>query len=242
MVEAKPDQLLFAHVVGRPEADLDLGIAALMVGQLEYSDLDLSHYVGMLDEIAEAVKGKLSSDASVGERIKMLARVLFEERSYRGNIGDYYDPRNSFLNDVLERRLGIPISLAVIFIEVGRRIGIDAGGLNFPGHFLVRVEDADDFVIVDPFHGGMTLTVEELRQRLKAVLGPDAELTPDHLLPATKRDIVTRMLSNLAAIYRRANDTHRAVAVLERQAVLHPHNLRLTNELADLQQRLAEHN
>jgi len=235
-----PEQVLFAHVVGRKEAELDLAVAALMVGEIEYPQLDISHYVAELDALAESVSSQLVSGAGVLERVRVLGNVLFQEAGFRGNAGDYYDPKNSFLNEVIDRRLGIPITLAVVYIEVGRRIGLVAGGLNFPGHFLVRVENGADFVIVDPFHGGMALTIDELRARLKGVLGPSAELGPDHLVVAAKRDIISRMLNNLAAIYRRADDVDRAVAVLERQEVLHPDNLRLINELAQLRARAVE--
>jgi len=241
-VQPSADQVLFAHVVNRPDESVDLAVAALMVGEFEYPDLDIGAYVEVIDSIADDIRARLLSDASVVERVHALSRSLFEERGFRGNAEDYYDPKNSFLNEVIERRLGIPISLAVLYMEVGRRLGLAVGGLNFPGHFLVRVEDGNDFLIVDPFHGGTTVTVEELRQRLKAVLGPDAELGSEHLVAARKRDIITRMLNNLVAIYRRSNDVARAVAVLEREVVLHPDNLRLTNELAELRRRAAEQN
>jgi len=241
-VQPSADQVLFAHVVDRPDEAVDLAIAALMVGEFEYPDLDIGRYVELIEAMADDVRARLVSDASVAEKVQALSRALFQDQGFRGNGEDYYDPKNSFLNEVIERRLGIPISLAVLYMEVGRRLGLEVGGLNFPGHFLVRVDDGDDFLIVDPFHGGTTVTVDELRQRLKAVLGPDAELGPEHLVPARKREIITRMLNNLAAIYRRSNDVSRAVAVLERQVVLHPDNLRLTNELTELRRRAAEQN
>lgn len=234
------DQLLFAHVVDRPDDELDLAVAALMVAECEYPGLDISHYVAAIDDMAEQVGARLRSDASTRERVERLSRTLFEDLGFRGNSTDYYDPKNSFLNEVIDRRVGIPITLAVLYLEVGRRIGIEAGGLNFPGHFLVRVEAGHGFLVVDPFHGGLTVTVDELTKRLRAVLGPNAELQSTHLEPAPKRTIVTRMLTNLAAIYRRGNDLDRALAVLERQVVLHPNNLRMKTELDQIRRRVQE--
>lgn len=226
-------------MVGRADEELDLAVAALMVGEFLYPGLDVAHYVASIDDLSSLVRAKVVSDASVAERAKVLSQTLFEECGFRGNTQDYYDPKNSFLNEVLDRRLGIPISLAVLYIEVGRRLGLEIGGLNFPGHFLVRIEDDDGFIIADPFHGGMSVTLDELESRLRGVMGPDAQITSEHLQMASKRDIITRMLNNLAAIYRRADDVHSAVAVLERQVVLHPDNPRVTNELAEQRRRLS---
>jgi regulator of sirC expression with transglutaminase-like and TPR domain len=237
-VQPNADQLLFAHVVDRPDEEVDLAVAALMVAELEYTNLDVAHYVEAIESLAEGIRSRLPSEASVKERVRRVSRTLFEDQGYRGNAEDYYDPRNSFLNQVLERKTGIPISLAVLWMEIARRVGLVVGGLNFPGHFLVRVEVDDGFVIVDPFHGGLTVTIDELNARLRAVLGPDAQLAAEHLVPADKRAIVSRMLGNLSAIYRRDNDVSRAIAVLERQLVLQPKNLRLQTELAELRRRV----
>ena len=209
-----------------------------MVAEFEYPGLDIPAYIDRLDVLAETCQRAIRPQASPREAALMVNRILFEDLGFRGNTDDYYDPRNSFLNEVLDRQMGIPISMSVLLIEVARRVGVELSGLNFPGHFLVRFEDERDLLILDPFHNGLVLTVPELRDRLKSVLGPGAELGPEHLLPCSKHQIIARLLNNLAAIYRRANDVPRAIAVLERQAVVQPNNRRIEDELNDLRRRV----
>ena len=141
------------------------------------------------------------------------------------------------MNEVIERRTGIPISLAVLYIELGRRLGLDLAGLSFPGHFLVRYQSGDELLFIDPFHHGARLDVEALEGRLRRVVGPGAELAEEHLEPASKHHMLTRMLTNLAAIYRRAGDVYRGIAVLERMLVLDPANARVEGELKLLRRR-----
>ncbi len=167
--------LLFAHAVSRPDEDLDLAAAALLIAEREYEGLDVSVWLGRLDELAAAARRR-------GRDVGAVRTTLFEELGFHGNQDDYYDPRNSFLNDVLERRTGIPITLAVVFLETAWRMGIDAVGIAYPGHFLVRVGG----LILDPFHGGRELD--------------PASLSPEGLAPASKRAILTRMLHNLRAL------------------------------------------
>ncbi len=243
-MEPTPDQVLFAHVVDRPEDAIKLDVAALMVGEWEYEGLDVSHYVALLDGFAEQVTKTLESQEKThhGE-IRALNKVLFDKLGFRGNEDDYYDPRNSFLNEVIDRRVGIPISLCVIYIEVARRLDLDVVGVAFPGHFLVRHDDGKgDSLIIDPFHMGLTLDTEDLQARLESASGSDIQFTPELLMPASKKQILMRMLVNLSSIYRRDGDVHRSIHVLERLRILAPDDTKLQAELSRLRRRESELN
>ena len=230
-----PDLLLFQHVVEDGE-DVDLVVAALVAIEFEYPDLDVSRYVEQVDEFVD-LACDLAQGQPPGGAIRALDSAFFEHLGFHGNQGDYYDPRNSFLNEVIDRRTGIPITLALLYIELGQRMGLELDGLSFPGHFLVRYRDGDHLVFIDPFHRGARLDVAALEARLRRVVGPGAQLGEEDLAPAPKRQMLLRMLTNLAAIYRRAGDVYRGIAVLERMAVLDPTNARLEGELRQLRRR-----
>lgn len=236
-----PDLLLFQHVVGRGD-DFDLLVASLVAVEFEYPNLDVSRYVARVDAFAEMARsaiavGGTEQDAAPDGELIALDRAFFGHLGFRGNQDDYYDPKNSFMNEVIDRRTGIPISLSVLYIELGRRLGLDLAGLSFPGHFLVRYRTGDELVFIDPFHQGARLDVDALEARLRRVVGPGAELAEEHLEPASKHHMLTRMLTNLAAIYRRAGDVYRGIAVLERMLVLDPANARVDGELKLLRRR-----
>lgn len=231
-----PEQVLFAHLVDRPDDEIDLEVAALLLGDWEYPGLDVERYTTALDRMAEQVNA-MPRDGEEFAEVRSLNRVLFAKLGFRGNMDDYYDPRNSFLNEVIDRRTGIPISLSVVYLAVAWRLDINACGVSFPGHFLVRVDEDDDALVLDPYHMGLSLDPDELRDRLRTVEGASAELTPEHLRPASKREILTRMLANLAGIYRREGDVPRAVQVVERMLILEPDNEPLERELATLYRR-----
>ena len=235
-----PDLLLFQHVVGRGD-DFDLLVASLVAVDFEYPGLDVSGYVARVDSFAEMARafagGAEGQEAARDGQLVALDHTFFGHLGFRGNQDDYYDPKNSFMNEVIERRTGIPISLSVLYIELGRRLGLDLAGLSFPGHFLVRYRAGDELVFIDPFHQGARLDVEALEGRLRRVVGPGAELAEEHLEPASKLHMLTRMLTNLAAIYRRAGDVYRGIAVLVRMLVLDPANARVDGELKLLKRR-----
>jgi len=237
------DQVLFAHVVDRPESQLPLDVAGLLVGEWRYPELDVGHYLGVLDGFADQVATTRDNQEPVPFRgIRALNSVLFDKLGFRGNDDDYYDPRNSFLNEVIDRRVGIPIALAVIYIEVGRRAGITIGGVPFPGHFLVRYDEDDESLVLDPFQMGLSLDEDDLRARLVEHAGADAELVPGMLATASKRQILRRMLTNLSAIFRADGDVHSSIAVLERLCILAPTDVRLERELEQLRRRAGEMN
>ena len=144
----------FAAMVTRPESELDLAAAALEIAAEEYPQLVPGPYLQRLDVLAERVRDRLGDETAPLIVLQELNRVLFEEERFRGNAEAYYDPRNSFLNDVLDRRVGIPITLSLIYLEVGWRLGLPLSGVGFPGHFLVRYEGEVVRVLLDRFDGG----------------------------------------------------------------------------------------
>lgn len=234
--------VLFQHVASRPDDEIDLAAAALLVAEVEYPGLDVAHYLALLDGMADAVR-KRASPPTRPLILQALNHHLYEELGFRGNEEDYYDPKNSFLNEVIDRRVGIPITLSVIYLEVGRRVGLALDGVSFPGHFLVQYRGDDDAnVVIDPYHGGIVLEREELEDRLKRALGQETALTAEHLQLASKRQILTRLLNNLRGIYQRGGEHERERGVLERLAILNPQDQRVTEALANLRKRPGESN
>ncbi|HWA37585.1 MAG TPA: tetratricopeptide repeat protein [Burkholderiales bacterium] len=220
----------FARLLKAPEAQLDLARACLMIGQDAYPDLDVERYLGEIDAMAQRVSASLPPAAAVEQRVIALNEFLFQEMGYWGNTEDYYDPRNSYLSDVIDRRTGIPITLSVLYMEIGRRVGLVCEGVSFPGHFLVRLKVRGGVLILDPFTGGAPQSEAELRARLQRVIPEDAaagvpvaELPLDQFLePATKRQILGRVLRNLKGIHREADRPERLLAVLNRMLLVHP--------------------
>ena len=210
------------QVVSRGDAEIDLAEAALVIAAAEYPLLDIDEYLQRVEELSGLAETHLRGVVGDRERADALIRFLFVEQRFAGNEQRYDDPRNSYFNDVLDRKLGIPITLALVFIEVGCRLGLEVVGVGFPGHFLAKVVGAEEDIIVDGF-SGTVLTLDACRERLQAVMGPSAELKPEeHLRPATAREILTRMLTNLKHIAFRANDFERALACCERIVLLTP--------------------
>lgn len=227
----------FAEAVEREGLALD--DVTLLIGEWDTPGLDVERYRLRLDQIAATVEKAIATqpDSSI-DRALVISDVLFARMGFRGNAEDYYDPRNSFLSQVLERRLGIPISLSVLFLEIARRVGVIAQGVNFPGHFLVRIAADDSWRFLDPFTAGRLLSTADLEALLRQSAGPGAALEPSLLSAATKRQIVSRMLVNLAGIYGKRGDLPRSLAVLERLSVLDPENPRLLRELTQLRDRV----
>jgi regulator of sirC expression with transglutaminase-like and TPR domain len=201
-MDPSPGLIRFIETVAREDFPLDY--AALLIGAWDYPQRDVDTYREQLDSIASFAAPEVERASSGIGRARAISDCLFERLGFCGNTDDYYDPRNSFLADVLDRRTGIPISLSVLYLEVARRVGVLAQGVNFPGHFLVRVAIEDASVIA----------------------------------AASKRQILSRMLVNLAGIYGRQGDLVRSLDVLERLAVLEPSNPRIVKDLAQLRERV----
>jgi len=223
----------FEEAVSCQESELDVAKAALLIAKSEYPALDVPRYLKRLDEMAAVVDGRLGSHPSLIQVITEINRFLFEEQGFLGNSLDYFDPRNSFLNDVLERKLGVPISLSLIYIEIGQRLGIPFAGVSFPGHFLVKLSVPAGEIVLDPFYGGLSLTKEDLEIRLRQIV-PDEKwnmLDFGRLLAgANKREILTRMLRNLKTSYIRSGDYNRALGIVQKVLILRPDD---PNEIRD---------
>jgi regulator of sirC expression with transglutaminase-like and TPR domain len=213
----------FRRAVERPEDALDLGRAALAIAESEYPRLDTTAYLARIDELAIAVTKHLTGDESGPHRsIAALNYVLFQKCAFRGNRDDYFDAKNSFLNEVIDRRIGIPITLSVLYMEVARRIGLPLLGVGFPGHFLVKYLDDREEIVIDPFNGGDIRTPDSLQELLAGLYGKPVALSPQLLDPVTKKQILRRMLNNLKFIYLRQRDLVKALAALDRMMIAEP--------------------
>ena len=206
------------------EAKLDLAAAALQVALEEYPELDVASYLMRLDRLAEQAAGRLtlSVDPDVIDSLDSINRTLSLEERFSGNSNAYYDPRNSFLNEVLDRRTGIPITLSIIYMEVGRRLGLDIRGVGLPGHFLVKCFGARGEWLIDPFFGGKTVTEAECRQRMKRLHGKEFSFRRSFLDCVSKRQILGRLLANLKMIYLVQRDFRRAFNVIDKIILVFP--------------------
>jgi regulator of sirC expression with transglutaminase-like and TPR domain len=207
------ERLLEALQQERSKVTLD--IAALELATIEFPGLDLEAALFRLDNLAEQIRSQLTGNATGLEFIKATNELLFEVLQFRGNKEDYYDPRNSCLNSVLMRRLGIPISLSVVYIEIARRLSRPVYGVGLPGHFVVAYEDADSRYWVDPFHGGRILSFADCCSLAMQTAGVDLRSNPAVLAPVNNRQILVRMLSNLKAIYLKGEAFDKARQVLD---------------------------
>ena len=213
----------FAELVTREQ--FSLAEACLLIAQDEYPALDVAACIAKLDAMAATVRGRLAEDAFPEQKVAALNFHLFSELRFCGNTDAYYDPRNSYLNEVLERRTGIPITLSIVYLEVGRRIGLRLQGVSFPGHFLVKLRLKKGELVLDPFTGGEPRSESDLRSRLEQALTPERPRQLDldrYLAPATPRDIVARVLRNLKGIYTKDGKLERALAVMQRLLLVLP--------------------
>ena len=218
-----------------------LAEAALRVSLVEYPDLDINAYLGRFDQFTQAIEARLRPDSSVVNVLTEINRYLFHDQGFSGNRDNYYDPRNSYLNDVLDRKLGIPILLSVIYIEVGRRLGLRVKGVNFPGHFLVRVTTPGGDLFLDPYADGISVGVEELNLRLRKLFGaraPTLDEQPELLSPTSSRDILLRILRNLKLIYLHRGDVGRLLSVLDKILEIDPKSAAELRDRGRLYQQL----
>jgi regulator of sirC expression with transglutaminase-like and TPR domain len=202
---------------------VDLLRAALTFARIEDPQLDVEQYVSRVEELSQRATAKVQDLDDPTNVIAALNQVLFQEEMFRGNTVDYYSPRNSFLHDVLDRRLGIPISLALVYMEVARRVGFPLFGVGMPGHFLLKHYDAAGHsILIDVFERGVVVTEEDCRQKLNTIYSGQLTLQPEFLLPVTRRQMLTRMLNNLRSIYLSQRDFRRAVQVVDLILVIYP--------------------
>lgn len=212
----------WAWLARASDADIPLDEAALLIARDEYPSLNMQSYLSRLREHQQHLMVRLGDGAQIDEpltRVVALNAYLFEDQGFSGEALDYYDPRNSYLSDVLDRRRGIPISLSLLYVLLARSVGLQADGVSFPGHFLVRLPVEDGVLVLDPYHRGRSLGTEELRQRAWSVQSgerPDDEALIDMLEPSDNRSILARMLRNLKSIYVEQEDWDRALRVADR--------------------------
>jgi regulator of sirC expression with transglutaminase-like and TPR domain len=220
-MDSQPSLREFAREVSQPDADIDLARAALLIARSEYPGLDVDAYLARLAALAERAISVCQAADPLG-RLHRLREYLFEEQGFAGNMEDYFDPRNSYLNDVLDRRLGIPITLSLVLIEVGRRLDLQVEGIGLPGHFVTGARVGGEHVLLDPFNGGTILTGEACGDLVARAVGRPVELTAEQFVPVTKRQFLTRMLNNLKGAYWRREAWRKVVAVIDRLLVLTP--------------------
>jgi regulator of sirC expression with transglutaminase-like and TPR domain len=219
-----PCRLAFAHLVRQPEAAIDLAEATLLIAKEEYPDLHLAGYLARLDDMGAEVRRLTGGSRDPHRLIAGLGEHLFRCLGFRGNAADYYDPKNSFLNEVLDRRVGIPITLSTVYLEVGRRAGLHLHGVGMPGHFLVKYVGPSEEIVIDPFGGGAIVSPADCQRILDRIFDGKAEFQPGMLATVGTRQILTRMLTNLKAIFFNQEEYSKALSIVERLLILHPHD------------------
>jgi regulator of sirC expression with transglutaminase-like and TPR domain len=210
----------FEELAGRPERELDLVEASLVIALEEHPALDLDRHLGDVRAWSDAVRTRLEGSRDVERVIETLNRLLFEEEGFHGENEDYYDPRSALLSDALERHAGLPITLSILYIELSRRAGIEATGVSLPGRFLVKFSGAFGEIVVDPFEGGRVLSTVELQKILDAMYGGGVRLREHHLRSFSPREILARELAQLKAAYLAQRDLARAAASIDRLLIL----------------------
>lgn len=206
-----------------PDEQIPLSWGALVLARDEYPELDLERYAIDMAELAAPIAGGHGVDPL--DTVRAINRVLYDERGFSGNQADFYDPRNSYLNEVLDRRLGIPITLALLQMDIANRVGLPLRGVSFPGHFLVSLPLDDGLLVLDPFHRGRSIDLDELKARAQPHLGEgevEEEQISELLSPASNRSILARMLRNLKTLYAEREDWPRALRCADRLLVLEP--------------------
>jgi regulator of sirC expression with transglutaminase-like and TPR domain len=203
-----------------PDTAHDVAAVALLLARDEYADLDVEAYLSELDALAHEARGLIRGD--LAGRVRGLCRFLFHDLGFHGNSKQYYDPRNSYLHLVLERRTGIPITLSVVAMALGARCGLDVRGVGLPGHFIVKAVEGDREILFDPFHGGRRLSPTDCEHLVQQVTGVPFQATPETLRAVPLGLLVQRMLTNLKGIYLGTGEFARAVRVLRRLCQLVP--------------------
>lgn len=203
--------------------DADAFQASLILAQHNYPELDNHHYAQLLEAWSTELRRQVEGATSLQEQINKLNHFLFEELGFKRSDEDYYDPRNSMINEVMDRRTGIPITLSVLYMTLGKEIGLDIHGISFPGHFLVKIPHGEGLIVIDPYHGGVSLSEEEL---LSMLAHHDANATIDKLIAllrtASPLDILLRMLRNLKGIYQHQNDSNATLSIYNLMLTLSP--------------------
>ncbi len=234
-------RLYFERVIELPDAEINLAEGALILAADEYPDLDVSRYLAELDALAGTVAPRIAASDEPRAILAALNAFLFDELGFSGNRQDYYDPRNSYLNDVLTRRTGIPISLSVLSIALAQRLRLPIVGVGLPGHFCCKWQTATHEIVFDPFNGGEILDIPAIQARVRATAQPHATFEPDWLDAVGNKYILYRMLNNLKTLFIRRGQLRRAQQAVDKMLLLDP---RASSEIRDmglLSLRLGEH-
>ena len=212
----------FQQEISQPDEQIDLALSALYIAQEEYPNLDVVKYLNTLDAMALAVKERLPVENYPLKIIQTINSYLYDDLKFGGNAKEYYDPRNSFLNDVIERQLGIPITLSLVYLEIAKRIDFPMIGVGMPGHFLIRPQVAEMEIFVDPFNRGEVLFPDDCQERIRQVYGQPVTMQPEFLATISNRQFLARMLSNLKLIYLNSQELEKALAAIERILLMFP--------------------
>ena len=191
------DTPTFFDLVNRDDEDVPLGLALFVLAKEEFPELDIDRCMSKLDDMAEAVGNDLSPAANVFQAMAGINDYLYEQMGFQGNSADYYDPNNSFLHEVIDRRTGIPITLSILYMEIARRLGIEFEGISFPGHFILRGTGELGELLIDPFNSGKLLSADDCADLLSRIFDDQIEFAPDLLHPAGNKQILSRDLNNL---------------------------------------------
>jgi regulator of sirC expression with transglutaminase-like and TPR domain len=213
----------FQKAISYPDEEIDLAYAALCIAQAQRPDLDPSLYFQRLDTWAAQLQTQLPQERYPLKILKAVNQFLYQDLGFHGNTTNYYDPNNSFLDQVLERRTGIPITLALVYMEVAKRIGFPLEGVGMPGHFILRPAIKEMELYVDAFHEGEILFFQDCEARFQEIYGPEAVLKPTHLVPVSNSQFLARLLTNLKAIYLQRRDLTQALGAIEGILLLFPH-------------------
>ena len=236
MSESTPAEFrrLFSEMVGQPDEDIDLAKAALYISGEEYPDLDVAHYLDILDSLAEGAShdtrqehdpqglGNSQGREDLRAKIQRLSEFLFVDQEFCGNDEGYYDPRNSYLNEVLDQKTGIPITISLVYMEVARRLGIVFEGIGLPGHFVIRTGPPEQELYVDPFNSGQIMSRSDCERTVHNLFQGRIEFREEFLLPYPKKAFLIRILTNLKQNYFRMEDYHRAISAADRVAIIDP--------------------
>lgn len=215
-------RLFFYQEISQPDEQLDLAKAALYIAQEEYPHLDPAEYLNALDTMATEVQERLPVEPYPLRIIQSINHYLYDDLGFTGNTADYYDPRNSFLNEVIDRRTGIPITLSLVYLELARRIDFPMVGVGMPFHFLIRPAIAEMQIFVDAFNYGEVLFAEDCQEKLTPIFGKPVRLQPQLLEAVTPRHFLARMLTNLKVIYLKRQELEKALTAVERILLLFP--------------------
>jgi regulator of sirC expression with transglutaminase-like and TPR domain len=215
MARMKTIREQFARLVDGPEDQIDIVDASLLIARTAFPDLSSARYTGLLDQWTERLRRRVDPSASAGDILSTMNRILFDEEGLRGDVHNYFDPQNSFLNRVLDRKLGIPITLSMVYSEIGRRAGFPVYGIALPGHFITGLFHTSGTLYIDPFNQGTILTESECRRMVEVRYGGEAALGAGWNHPADKKMMLIRLLRNLKSIYRHLGQDLQAFEMIQ---------------------------